>query len=457
MISSVYVRITSFILFGFSFMATAYGAFSDVPSTHPYKGAIDELSSLQVVRGYSDGTFHPEKSVNRAEMMKLLYSATGKIPSSGPLGCFKDVVRESWYEAIVCDAASSGNRFVQGYSNGTFRPAATVSRVEAIAMIMKVFEFSVPAMTEESKRSIAFVDVSTSAWYAAPVSYAFQLGLLPINGSSSAYFYPNAEVSRGEASQLIWNAIQAKNRQAPVMDVQQESSASSVAQAVSSISSSQSSIASVVSKNVTFPFADRSTFTNKTPSTYIFDIASSTKFMADVRLIESVSGTVSCRLYLLGSDGFSEEYYLGVQSGQRCLIVSTLRPGHYQLQLQPSIANASFMLDTSIPKGDTNDGFIEAIRLKPTTPKTATLESGDMFDWYTFTMTSTTSGTLSVISADPLRCIIYTPSSVDQFGFEGPQCNKQYQYEVGVQYTVGIGRKDGSEFAQKYSYTVLWK
>ena len=46
--------------------------FIDVPTTHTNYIAITSLEDYGIIEGYSDGTFKPDKSVNRAEFLKII-------------------------------------------------------------------------------------------------------------------------------------------------------------------------------------------------------------------------------------------------------------------------------------------------------------------------------------------------------------------------------------------------
>ena len=54
--------------------------FPDVPDGYMYQEEIEMLVGAQVINGNPDGSFKPERGVNRAEMLKMLYKAKGKIP-----------------------------------------------------------------------------------------------------------------------------------------------------------------------------------------------------------------------------------------------------------------------------------------------------------------------------------------------------------------------------------------
>ncbi len=435
-------------------LVSAAGIFPDVTDSHPFKGEIESLARGGIVKGNPDGNFYPDKSVNRAEFLKLLYTAMNRQPKSIYVGCFADVERGSWYEAFVCDAASKENGFVQGYSDGKFRPASPVSRTEALKMIFTVFGLPVGDISAQDQDIIKFVDISVSAWYSKYISAAYKVGVLPINGQAGARFYPDKELSRGEAAAYIFNAM---NGRAHAQESSSSSSSSSVSSSV--MSSSSSSAPTEVLKSVSFPFADSDSFSGRKSVSYLFTLtAARTMFSLNTTIYGYYPSDVSCRLYLIGEDGFSSEYYLGVQSTNSCDMNVAVGPGKYQLQIQPSVASVPYKLSAKGGTSDGNDGFIDALTMLFNRPYVATLEANDYYDWYKFSVTKEQIATVMLSSPEDMNCIIYTPASVDQYGFSGPQCGSPYTFVPGDSYIVGIGRKGtGSNVAAKLTYTIKWQ
>jgi|GEM_PF-1902122 len=107
--------------------------FPDVLSSHPYYPAIAWAKSLGVLTGYPDGTFRPNQVVNRAELLKILLKAanTDTGTDSQPTG-FSDVNENAWYVPYL--RAAKRRNIVQGYPNGTFKPAQPVNAAEALKM-----------------------------------------------------------------------------------------------------------------------------------------------------------------------------------------------------------------------------------------------------------------------------------------------------------------------------------
>lgn len=107
--------------------------FTDVDSGNPYKDAIGWAKQSGILQGYPDGTFKPDRTVNRAEFLKIVLGAKGINVSdaTGNAG-FKDVDDGAWYAPYIRYAKAQG--IIQGYADGTFKPDQTVNFAEALKM-----------------------------------------------------------------------------------------------------------------------------------------------------------------------------------------------------------------------------------------------------------------------------------------------------------------------------------
>ena len=108
--------------------------YTDVKAGDWYNNAISTLSDLGIITGYEDGTFRPNASISRAEFVTIAtrffdYAAEYE-------GAFSDVSYSSWYADFVQAAVDMG--LVNGYENGTFRPNASITRAEAVAIVNRV-------------------------------------------------------------------------------------------------------------------------------------------------------------------------------------------------------------------------------------------------------------------------------------------------------------------------------
>ena len=75
----------------------AYGAdFSDLPSGHWAYGSVVKLVSEGTINGFTDGTFRPDATVSRAEFVKMI----GKGPETSSV-VYADVKPGEWYYDYV--------------------------------------------------------------------------------------------------------------------------------------------------------------------------------------------------------------------------------------------------------------------------------------------------------------------------------------------------------------------
>lgn len=137
----------------------AYSNFTDVPSNHPYAGAINFLKEKNIVAG-NNGQFSPDDSITRAELLKMVFGAAGVTLVTDSPNYFSDIDSASW-QAPYANTAKV-NKIIEGYSDGTFRPNNPITRAEALKIIINTFH-------TEALDTVSFPvfdDVPVDAWYA---------------------------------------------------------------------------------------------------------------------------------------------------------------------------------------------------------------------------------------------------------------------------------------------------
>jgi hypothetical protein len=71
--------------------------FSDVPATHWAKTAIQAAEQAKIMQGYSNGTFKPNAAITRAEAVKVLNLVFHRdLAQAGVTPSFNDVPVEHW-------------------------------------------------------------------------------------------------------------------------------------------------------------------------------------------------------------------------------------------------------------------------------------------------------------------------------------------------------------------------
>ncbi len=172
-------------------VGTAQAVFLDVDTTHPYYHAIAELQNRQIVKGHALGerrVFKPREVINRVEALKMiLLSGEVNIPPDITTN-FPDVATNHWFFPYVAGAAEYD--IVNGFPDGTFRPASKVTRAEFLKMLTRSFGLSVREAREDE------------TWYDPYFDLAKDYRLLPDEDT------PHGLVNRGEAAEIIYRTLQ---------------------------------------------------------------------------------------------------------------------------------------------------------------------------------------------------------------------------------------------------------
>ena len=176
--------------------------FNDVNSNSPNAEAIDFLKQYDIVKGYEDGSFKPNNPLNRAELLKILVEGAGHSPDENVYkNCFPDV-KTDWYAKYVCFAKESG--WINGYPDNTFRPGNNINKVEAMKMLLEIFDVDL-----ETPNGNPYADVDETQWYGKYVYTAKVGGLLEEEGSK---YYPAENITRGQISENIFRLLQTVER-----------------------------------------------------------------------------------------------------------------------------------------------------------------------------------------------------------------------------------------------------
>jgi len=90
-----------------------------------------------IVKGYSNTRFAPNKAITRAEAVKVILATYGYSPINTSDSFFKDV--NGWSVGWVEKAHEIG--LVQGIGNGNFDPNRPITRAESAKIIAKMMEY----------------------------------------------------------------------------------------------------------------------------------------------------------------------------------------------------------------------------------------------------------------------------------------------------------------------------
>ena len=140
---------------------TYSNTFTDVPKGYWAADYIGYMQQFGIITGYSDGSFRPDAPVTRAEFAAIA-SRFEKLTQGGK--SFADVPDTYWAARYINFAATRG--WVTGYSDGTFKPENTITRAEVAAVTCRLLERSADQSYIRShlKELRTFSDVTESHW-----------------------------------------------------------------------------------------------------------------------------------------------------------------------------------------------------------------------------------------------------------------------------------------------------
>ena len=142
--------------------------FRDVAAGSWYNTYVATLNNAGVITDSSNGYFRPNEAITRAELAAMLaqFADTKSAPNY-----FTDVTANYWAANAIAVCAKLG--WINGYPDGTFRPDHTVTRAEMMAMINRALERTPKSAADLLAGMKVWSDnANVNAWYYLDVQEA---------------------------------------------------------------------------------------------------------------------------------------------------------------------------------------------------------------------------------------------------------------------------------------------
>lgn len=148
--------------------------------------------------GYADGTFGPECNMTRAEVTTMFARLlTEQIEADKTYSStFNDVAKDCWAANYIGYMQQFG--IVTGYTDGSFRPNAPVTRAE-FAAIASRFE-------KLTQGSASFTDVPDTHWAVKYINFAATRGW--VTGYADGTFKPEHSITRAEVAAVTCRLLE---------------------------------------------------------------------------------------------------------------------------------------------------------------------------------------------------------------------------------------------------------
>ena len=176
-------------------------SFPDVPQNFWAACDIDKLATNNVVVGYPDGYFKPNRNITRAEFATMLVKGFNLDKCDMPReNLFKDVPTSNWANPAIAKAVDED--LLAGYPNGKFEPNHPVTRVEALSTIAKGMTCDIDQCKADEILSKYADGGSVPNWARIPVAKSLENGALK-DSPNPNMIMPHKEASRAEVAAMM--------------------------------------------------------------------------------------------------------------------------------------------------------------------------------------------------------------------------------------------------------------
>ena len=157
--------------------------FRDVDSGKWYNTYVATLNNAGVITDSSNGYFRPNDAITRAELAAMLAQFADV---KGAVNTFSDVSAKHWASDAIAVCAKLG--WINGYPDGTFRPDQTVTRAEMMAMINRALERTPKSAADLLAGMKVWSDnANVNAWYYLDVQEATNSHTYTKSGSHESW------------------------------------------------------------------------------------------------------------------------------------------------------------------------------------------------------------------------------------------------------------------------------
>ncbi len=163
---------------------------------------VKRLLGMNVITGYEDGNFKPEKEVTREEFSKLIVRALYLEESKENIEFNDGDLIQAWAKESVNTAYN--NKILSGYEDGCFRPKQAMTRAEMTTALGNILKTR--SKNTYSKKLDAYKDFQeVPSWAVENMNICLDLGI--INGFEDNTLRPNKSLTRAQAATMIYMTL----------------------------------------------------------------------------------------------------------------------------------------------------------------------------------------------------------------------------------------------------------
>lgn len=184
--------------------AAASQSFSDVPPNHPASAAVEYLRAQGIINGYADGTYKPAKGVNRAEALKIILASI--IPEESLRMYTRSPFSDVPEGSWYLPYVEAGRTVLGIISGPPDRLTFLPENPVNKAEFLKMFLLSQRVNVTGSYgelQSPLASDVRSTDWHFPYVRYGMSASMLLV--SEQGLLRPDAALTRGDVAQMMYH------------------------------------------------------------------------------------------------------------------------------------------------------------------------------------------------------------------------------------------------------------
>ena len=158
--------------------------------------AVNYLVGKKAINGYEDGSFKPAAQITRGEVATILAKTLNLTVDDKAQANFDDTDGH-WSSKFIAAVQAQKPGVLNGDGNGKFRPNANITREELASVLVQAYGLKL-----DTNADVAFSDVS--GWGANSVNILASLGVAA--GKTTTTFAPKADVTRAETAAFFHRA-----------------------------------------------------------------------------------------------------------------------------------------------------------------------------------------------------------------------------------------------------------
>ena len=175
--------------------------FTDVKNTDWCFSEVARVYADGIMGGTSNTTFSPAGTLTRGQVVAMLYRMAGSPAVTANTTGFSDVDNGAYYADAVKWA--SGKEIVGGYADGTFAPNRAITREQLAAILYRYAKANgADISVGEDTNLLSYKDFQSVGQYAVPaLQWAVGSGL--IGGTTNAMLSPKGTATRAQAAVIL--------------------------------------------------------------------------------------------------------------------------------------------------------------------------------------------------------------------------------------------------------------